>query len=91
MTGRNPYELRLQIWKEAREHLVHQYIELKERQPDSKKKYPTNKEIIALAKQIREFADDKGKEYEDFKYSSLKELLKEQPDAKTIRSLDSTP
>ena len=84
--GINPYELRLQIWQEAKEHLVQQYIDLKEREPESKKKYPTNREIIALANQIRKFCDYKGEESGDNKYSLIKELLKEQPKAKTIRA-----
>ena len=43
-------------------------------------------EIIALANQIRKFCDCKGEESGDNKYSIIKELLKERPDAKTIRS-----
>ena len=84
--GINPYELRLQMWQEAKEHLVQQYMELKEREPENKKKYPTNKEIVALANQIRKFCDCRGDESGDNKYSIIKELLKEKPDARTIRS-----
>ena len=82
----NPYELRLQIWQEAKEHLVKQYFDLKDREPESKKKYPTNREIIALANQIRKFCDYKGEESGDNQYSVIKELLKEEPEVRTIRA-----